>query len=82
MLSVIIIVGSQLVDIVDNCNNHNCVMGSFSFLLFPEGAKNRYLPPMHRALQKIKRLYNYDNGKSMYYHGNYPLHWLVETPLL
>ena len=42
MLSAIIIVGFQLVDIVDNSNYHNCIMGPFSFVPWSEGPKTGF----------------------------------------
>ena len=36
--------GLQLVDIVDNCNYHNCIMGPFSFVSWSEGPKTGFCP--------------------------------------
>ena len=69
MLSTITIVGLQLVKLVDNCNYHNCIMGPFSVVPCPEGQKTGICPQCTGPFKK--RLYNYNNGKSMYYRGNY-----------
>ena len=54
MLSAIIIVGLQLVDIVDDCNYHNCIMGPFSFVPCPEGPKTGIYPLCTGPYKKSK----------------------------
>ena len=54
MLSAILIVGLQLVDIVDNCNYHNCIMGPFSIVPFVEGLKTGICPPWTGPYKKSK----------------------------
>ena len=92
MLSAIILVGLQLVDIVDDCNYHNCIMGPFSFVPCPEGPKTGYLPPgpktgylppMHKALQKKSEDYTTMIMENLcIILAIMPIYWLVATPLL
>ena len=46
--------GLQLVDIVDNCNYHNCIMGPFSFVPCPEGPKTVICPLCTGHYKKTK----------------------------
>ena len=54
MLSAIIIVGLQLVDIVDNCNYHNCIMGPFCIVSFVEELKTGICPLQTGPYKKSK----------------------------
>ena len=46
--------GLQLVDIVDNCNYHNCIMGPFSFVPWSEGPKTGFCPLCTGPYKKSK----------------------------
>ena len=54
----IIIVGLQLVDIVDYCNYHNCIMGPFSFVSCPERPKTGSCPLCTGPYKKSKNYIN------------------------
>ena len=70
MHSAIIIVSLQLVDKVDNCNYHYCIMGPFSFVPCPEGPKTAIFP-LYTGPYKKSKDYTTLIMESMYYPGNY-----------
>ena len=82
MLSAIIIMGLQLVDIVDNCNYHNSIMGPFSFVPWSEGPKTGFCTLCTGPYKKSKDYTTMIMEKPCIIVAIMPLYWLVAIPLL